>query len=73
MERWWRDKHKCWLSNAKCSKCNCDIIIKSNTEQAAKLAVGCYGWCNKCVKMKLIKKDESDSDSDSIFSDSDSD
>ena len=66
MERWWRNKHKCWLSNAKCSLCDCDIVIQSPTEPAAKLAVGCYGYCNACLNLKFphrkIKKDESDSD-----------
>ena len=76
MERWWRDKHKCWLSNGQCYKCNCDIVYKCSTEQEAKELEGTGGTCKNChtpFKMKLIKKDESDSDSDSIFSDSDSD
>lgn len=73
MERWWRDKHKCWLSNGKCYKCNCDIVYKCSTEQEAKQLEGTAGTCKNChtpFKMKLIKKDESDSDSG--VSDSDS-
>jgi len=76
MERWWRDKHKCWLSNGQCYKCGCDIVYKCSTEQEAKELEGTGGTCKNChtpFKMKLIKKDESDSDSDSGVSDSDSD
>jgi len=86
MERWWRDKHKCWLSNGKCYKCNCDIVYKCSTEQEAKELEGTGGTCKNCptpFKMKLIKKDniefyptcspdESDSESDlEYLSDSD--
>ena len=74
MERWWRDKHKCWLSNGQCYKCNCDIVYKCSTEQEAKELEGTGGTCKNCphfFKMKLIKKDEDDSDSG--LSDSDSD
>jgi len=69
MEKWWRNFNESWLSNAKCSLCDCDIVIKSKTEQAAKLAVGCYGYCSRCHKIFYKKNQQgeisSDSDSDS--------
>ncbi len=76
MEKWWRDKHKCWLSKGKCEKCNCDIVFRSDTKEDAEEVKGATGICKKCatLEMKLIlKNDENDSDSDSGVSDSDSD
>jgi hypothetical protein len=58
MERWWRDKHKCWLSNGQCYKCGCDIVYKCSTEQEAKELEGTNGTCKKCStssKMTLIR------------------
>lgn len=66
MERWWRDKYNCWLSNGKCYKCQCDIVYKCSTEQEAKELEGTGGTCKNC------SPDESDSESDlEYLSDSD--
>ena len=84
MERWWRDYNKCWLSKGKCSECNCDIKFKCSTEGEAKELEGKLGNCSKChnnLMEQFYKKSgqplndvcDSDSDSDSVFNDSDSD
>lgn len=65
MEKWWRNKNKCWVATGKCYKCNCDIVYKCSTKNDAKELEGTSGFCNKCDDMLIINDDVDVSDSDS--------